>query len=112
MKILLIEDEPELRRSVKRFLSLEGYLVESAADYPSAAEKADLYQYDCILLDITIPGGSGLNIIKDLKRAGANTGIIIISAKDSLHDKVAGIELGADDYIPKPFHLSELNARI
>src|ERR1700758_4091839 len=112
MKILLIEDEPELRKSIKQYLNQEGYLVESASDYIKASEKVEDYTYDCILVDITLPGGNGLEIIKLLKENNSKAGIIIISAKNSLDDKITGLDLGADDYLPKPFHLSELNARI
>jgi DNA-binding response OmpR family regulator len=112
MKILLIEDEAELRNSIKEYLNMEGYLIESANDFIKASEKAELYDYDCVLVDISIPNGNGLNIIKKLKAAKSKAGIIIISAKNSLEDKIIGLELGADDYLTKPFHLSELNARI
>lgn len=112
MKILLIEDEPELRRSIKQFLHQEGYVVESASDFMKAADKAGAYDYDCVLVDITIPGGTGLDIVKQLKKSRSKAGIIIISAKNSLDDKITGLELGADDYLAKPFHLAELNARI
>jgi DNA-binding response OmpR family regulator len=112
MKILIIEDEPELRKSIKQYLHQEGYVVESAADFVNASEKANDYDYDCLLVDITLPGGNGLDIIKQLKQSGSKAGIIIISAKNSLDDKITGLDLGADDYLPKPFHLSELNARI
>jgi DNA-binding response OmpR family regulator len=112
VKILLIEDEPELRKSIKQYFHQEGYLVESAADYTKASEKAEDYDYDCVLVDITLPGGNGLDIVKQLKKNNSKAGIIIISAKNSLDDKIIGLDLGADDYLPKPFHLSELNARI
>ena len=112
MKILIIEDEPELLKSIRNYLELEGYVVEVAVDYLKALEKTAEYDYDCVLVDITLPGGSGLDIIKQFKQKKSNVGIIIISAKDSLSDKVAGLDLGADDYLPKPFHLFELNARI
>lgn len=112
MKILLIEDEPELRRSIKQYLQQEGYLIESADNFTKAAEKANVYTYDCVLVDITLPGGNGLDLIRQLKAAKSRTGVIIISAKNSLDDKINGLELGADDYLTKPFHLSELNARI
>lgn len=112
MKILLIEDEPELRRSVKTFLYQEGYVVESAEDYRKALSKTADYDYDCVLVDITLPGGSGLDIVKQLKKNHSKAGIIIISAKNSLDDKIKGLDIGADDYLPKPFHLSELNARV
>ncbi|HPQ08398.1 MAG TPA: response regulator transcription factor [Bacteroidia bacterium] len=112
MKILIIEDEPELRKSIKRFLYEEGYVVESANDYPDASEKISTYDYDIILVDITLPNGNGLKLIQQLKEINSKSGIIIISAKDSLDDKVKGLDLGADDYLTKPFHLAELNSRI
>jgi len=112
MKILLIEDEPELRKSIKQYLHQEGYLVESAADFIIAQEKTSLYEYDCILVDITLPKGSGLDIVKQLKEASSKAGIIIISAKNSSDDKIIGLDLGADDYLAKPFNLAELNSRI
>jgi DNA-binding response OmpR family regulator len=112
MKILVIEDEAELRRSIKEYLHNEGYVVESANDFPNASEKTLVYDYDCVLVDITLPKGSGLDIVKQLKKEGSQAGVIIISAKNSLDDKIVGLEYGADDYITKPFHLPELNARI
>lgn len=112
MKILLIEDEAELRKSIKQYLHQEGYLVESAADFVKASEKAGVYDYDCILVDITLPKGSGLEIIKQLKENHSKAGIIIISAKNSSGDKIKGLDLGADDYLAKPFDLAELNSRI
>ncbi len=112
MKILLIEDEPELRRSIKQYLHGEGYVVESAADFIKGSEKINDYQYDCILVDITLPSGSGLDIIKQLKENNSKAGIIIISAKNSADDKIIGLDLGADDYLAKPFNLAELNSRI
>lgn len=112
MKILLIEDEPELRKSIKHFLHQEGYIVESANDLIKAIEKIEVYDYDCILVDITLPKGNGLEIIKQLKQNFSKAGIIIISAKNSLDDKITGLDLGADDYLAKPFDLAELNSRI
>lgn len=112
MKLLLIEDESDLRKSIKQYLYQEGYLVESASDFLKAQEKAAIYEYDCILVDITLPFGSGLDIIKQIKASNSKAGIIIISAKNSLEDKISGLDLGADDYLPKPFELAELNARI
>jgi two-component system response regulator ArlR len=111
MKILVVEDEAEMRESIVQSLLEEQYVVEAAADYVSALEKLDLYSYDCILLDIGLPGGSGLSLLKELKREGREGAVIIISAKDSLDDKVRGLDLGADDYLAKPFHLAELRAR-
>lgn len=112
MKILLIEDEAQLRKSIKLYLHQEGYLVESASDFVKASEKTDVYDYDCILVDITLPKGSGLDIVKQMKDKGSKAGIIIISAKNSSTDKVKGLDLGADDYLAKPFDLAELNSRI
>ncbi|MDO9184444.1 MAG: response regulator transcription factor [Bacteroidia bacterium] len=112
MKILLIEDEPELRKSIKQYLHQEGYLVESASDFTKGSEKAGVYDYDCILVDITLPKGSGLDIVKQLKQNNSKAGIIIISAKNSSDDKITGLDLGADDYLAKPFDLAELNSRI
>ncbi|HWY12460.1 MAG TPA: response regulator transcription factor [Bacteroidia bacterium] len=112
MKILVIEDEAELRKSIKEYLYNEGYVVESASDFLKASEKTSVYEYDCVLVDITLPHGSGLDIIKKLKKTNSEAGVIIISAKNSLDDKITGLEYGADDYITKPFHLPELNARI
>lgn len=112
MKVLLIEDEQELRRSIRAFLQDVGFLVESANDFPSAMAKAEQYAYDAVLVDITLPKGSGLDIVRMLRKQNPNTGIIIISAKGSLDDKILGLDLGADDYLPKPFHLPELVARL
>jgi DNA-binding response OmpR family regulator len=112
MKILLIEDEKALSDSILSYLREEGYTCELATDYKNAGLKVDIYNYDCVVVDITLPGGSGLDIISDLKKKGSEAGIIIISAKNSLDDKIAGLDLGADDYLTKPFHLSELNSRI
>lgn len=112
MKILIIEDELELQNSIKQFLVKEKYLVESANDFEKAIEKIAIYDYDCILLDIMLPNGSGFDILKHIKSLNKNCNIIILSAKNSIDDKVLGLELGADDYLSKPFHLSELNARI
>lgn len=112
MKILLIEDEPELRKSIKQYLHQEGYVVESADDFLKGSEKVSDYDYDCILVDITLPNGNGLDIIRQLKKNNSKTGVIIISAKDSSDDKITGLDLGADDYLAKPFNLAELNARI
>ena len=112
MKILLIEDEPELQKSIEQYLEMEGNIVEISPDFHHAQEKISIYDYDCILIDITLPNGSGLDLLKEIKLKKSKAGIIIISAKNSLDDKVNGLDLGADDYLPKPFHLSELNSRI
>ena len=97
---------------MKIYLESEGYICETANDYQKASEKVNVYEYDCIVVDITLPKGSGLQIIEELKEKKSDAGIIIVSAKNSLDDKLKGLELGSDDYLTKPFHLSELNARI
>ncbi|MCU0428985.1 MAG: response regulator transcription factor [Cytophagaceae bacterium] len=112
MKILIIEDEKELRKSIVTYLSDLGYICESAATCKEAQDKVNDYSYDCILIDINLPDGSGLEVLKSIKKEKKQTGVIIISANNSLDDKIEGLELGSDDYLTKPFHLSELNARI
>jgi len=113
MKLLLIEDELELALTLQDFLQGEGYLVEWASDFPTAEEKASLYEYDCLIVDINLPGGgSGLDILRQLKHSRPETGVIIVSARNAFEDRIAGLDLGADDYLTKPFHLPELNARL
>ena len=112
MKILIIEDEKDLRRSMVSYLSQEGYLCESAGDYNEAMEKIGVYEYDIFVVDIMLPGGTGLDLVAEIKKLGSQAGIIIVSAKDSIEDKIKGLEIGSDDYLTKPFHLSELNARV
>lgn len=112
MKLLIIEDELSLQELMTKSLKKDGYVVENAMDYGSAMDKLAGYSYDCVLLDINLPGGSGLDILEWLKKSGSRANVIIISARDSIDDKVRGLELGADDYLAKPFHMAELNARI
>lgn len=112
MKVLIIEDEIELQKTLADSLIREHFVIETASDFESASEKLAVYDYDCILLDIMLPGGSGLELLKQLKESGKSGNVIVISAKDSLDDKLKGLELGADDYLTKPFHIAELNARI
>ena len=112
MKILIIEDEPSLSELIEREIISEGYVAECARDFISAETKIVGYNYDCILLDISLPGGSGLELLAKLRAMGRRENVIIISARDSVDDRVAGLELGADDYLPKPFHMAELMARI
>lgn len=112
MKILIIEDEPSLSELIEREVISEGYVAECARDFISAETKIVGYNYDCILLDISLPGGSGLDLLAKLRAMGRRENVIIISARDSVDDRVAGLELGADDYLPKPFHMAELMARI
>lgn len=112
MKILIVEDECHLRLLVKEALEKERCVVEEAADLNSAIEKIGTYDYDCVLLDIMLPDGSGLDFLRRLKELRKKENVIIISAKDSLDDKILGLELGADDYLPKPFYMAELIARV
>ncbi len=112
MKLLIVEDDPSLRELMRRALAEERYVVETASDFAEADAKISGYTYDCILLDIMLPGGSGLKLLDHIKELHKRENVIIISAKDSLDDKVYGLEKGADDYLPKPFHMAELKARI
>lgn len=112
MKILIIEDEENLRQNIAEYLRQENYVCEIASDFQSAIEKILVFDYDCILLDITLPDGNGLQLLKVLKDENKTDGVIIISAKNSLDDKLDGLNLGADDYLTKPFHLPELSARL
>ncbi len=112
MKVLIVEDEKALSDVIATTLEKLGYLTERAENFELAAEKIALFEYDCILLDIMLPDGSGLDILRRLKTDNKLGGVIIISAKDSIEDKVDGLNLGADDYLAKPFHLSELSARV
>jgi DNA-binding response OmpR family regulator len=112
LKILIIEDEKALSESISTYLKAQDYICETAFDFNAAIEKIELFDYDCILLDITLPGGSGLNILKALRENNKADGVLIISAKNAIDDKVQGLVSGADDYLSKPFHLSELSARI
>ena len=112
MKILIIEDEAEMSRNMQTTMEKENYLVEAVSSYKEALSKIGIYDYDCILLDISLPDGNGLELLKILKDKGLSDAVIIVSAKDSLDDRVLGLNLGADDYLPKPFHMAELNARV
>ena len=112
MKILIVEDERKLSDSIVASLSSEKYLCEQAFTYDDAKMKVNLYEYDCVLLDLMLPGGNGLDILRDIRKQRNPVGVIIVSAKDSLDDKVKGLEIGADDYLAKPFHLAELSMRI
>jgi DNA-binding response OmpR family regulator len=112
MKVLVVEDEKELLKTISTYLKMEGYIVEEATDYREGSEKINLYEYDCILADLGLPDGNGLKLIELLKSRQSNTGVMIISARNSLEDKITGLDIGADDYLTKPFNLSELNARI
>jgi DNA-binding response OmpR family regulator len=112
MKILIIEDEIELLIAVSNYLTKEGYICELADNFSKASEKLTIYEYDIILLDITLPDGNGLDLLPAIRKHNVRAGVIILSAKNSLDDKISGLDSGADDYITKPFQLSELNSRI
>lgn len=112
MKLLVIEDETGLRESIRDYFTDTGNICETVSHYPAALQKINVYRYDCIILDITLPQGNGLDILQALKQNRFPDGVLIISAKDSLDDRLQGLDLGADDYLTKPFHLSELRARV
>lgn len=112
MKILLVEDEAALRDSIISYFTEEGSICETAENYASALTKINIYNYDCIVLDLTLPDGDGMEILRKLKQMHKTDGVLIISARHSLDDKLSGLNLGADDYLVKPFHLSELKARV
>ena len=112
MKILIVEDELDLQQSITSFLQKEANICETASNFMEGSYKASLYNYDIILLDINLVNGSGIDILKMLKKENKSAGVIIISANNSLDDKLKGLDLGADDYLTKPFHLAELNSRI
>ena len=112
MKILIVEDEVQMVENMSKNLLAEGYLVETASNFVQAQERIGVYEYECILLDINLPDGNGLELLKIIKEKGLQDGVIIVSARDSLDDKLQGLDLGADDYLPKPFHMAELRARV
>ncbi len=112
MKLLIIEDETDLRNIILKYLQKEGYVCEIAIDFPEAFKKINNYDYDCVLVDLNLPKGDGLNLVRMLRDDKTKAGIIIISARNSIEDRINGLEIGADDYLTKPFNLSELNARI
>lgn len=112
MRILIVEDERSLLQSIIQYFTWEQFTCEGVSSYQEAACKIDGFQYDCIILDLNLPGGNGLRLLQHLRGNKKNDGVIIISARDSLDDKISGLDNGADDYLTKPFHLSELNARV
>lgn len=112
MKILIVEDDADLREIISTSLQQERYIVETAADLSAARAKALIYEYDALLLDIMLPDGNGLDLLRELVAKGKHMNVIILSAKDAIEDKVEGLELGADDYLAKPFHIAELHARL
>lgn len=112
MKILVVEDEIKLQETIVEFLEKEKMIVETADNYQQALDKIISFDYDCILLDMMLPDGDGMSLLKELKNLHKETSVIILSAKDSVDDKVEGLLVGADDYLAKPFHFAELLARI
>ncbi len=112
MKILIVEDNVRLLEAITETLELEKYLCETSQDFQSAHEKIFLYNYDILIVDINLPDGSGLELIKEIKKQNSSTGIIVVSARNSLDNKIEGLDLGADDYITKPFDMAELVARV
>ncbi|MGG9961819.1 response regulator transcription factor [Ferruginibacter sp. SUN106] len=112
MNLLIVEDEPELSHSIATYLLQNKFTCDTALDFPSANSKISSGEYSCIILDLNLPGGSGLELLRRLKKINKTEGVLIISAKNSLDDKIEGLELGADDYLTKPFHLAELSARV
>jgi len=112
MKILIVEDEPQLLDSMSSYFTKEGYICELANNYREADLKLNDYDYDCVILDLTLPDGNGLDLLKELQQRKEKTGVIILSARYSLEDRILGLRSGADDYLPKPFYMSELHARL
>lgn len=112
MKLLIVEDDRSLSRSINDYLKLEGHICEVALKLSEAVEKAAVNKYDCIILDIGLPDGTGLDLIREMKANKLTGGILILSAKSSLDDKLMGLNMGADDYLTKPFHFAELSARL
>ncbi len=112
MKLLIVEDEKDLSQSIVKYLGSEKFICEVAYDFHTAMEKIHVNDYSCIILDINLPNGNGLDILKELKLLAKDEGVLIISARDSLDDKIRGLNLGGDDYLAKPFHLAELAARV
>ena len=112
MKILIVEDEPAIAKSITDYMAPNAFMCESASTVAEAMEKIELYNYDCILLDLMLPDGDGFEILRQLRRLKKTDGLIIISAKEALDTRIEGLQLGADDYLTKPFHLSELLVRV
>lgn len=112
MKVLIVEDEKEMAQSIAQYLRQESYVCEIAYNQFDAEERILMHEYDCILLDISLPDGSGLKILEKLKKENKMEAVIVISAKNAVDDKILGLRLGADDYLAKPFHLAELAARV
>lgn len=112
MKILIIEDEQDLLQLILRYFKKEGYVCEHASSFVEGYKKLNNYEYDCAIIDLNLPQGDGMKLVELLRKDDHKTGIIIISARDTVDDRINGLNLGADDYLVKPFNLSELNARV
>lgn len=112
MKILIVEDEPDLLNLVRRYFKKEGYVCESAITFIEGFKKINNFEYDCAIIDLNLPGGDGLKLVEMLRKENTKTAILIVSARETIDDRIKGLEIGADDYLTKPFNLSELNARI
>jgi len=112
MKILIVEDEPDLLNLVKRYFKREGYVCEEATTFREGYKKINNFEYDCAIIDLNLPGGDGLKLVEMLRQDNIQTAILIVSARETIDDRIKGLEIGADDYLTKPFNLSELNARI
>ena len=112
MKLLIVEDNEQLVEEISTFLQDNKFLTESAYTLKDAQEKVEMYRYDLVIIDLGLPDGDGLDLITQIKEKDSEIAIIVLTARDSLDSKVQGLEYGADDYLTKPFHKSELNARI
>lgn len=112
MKLLFVEDDRDLLKSLLFYFNEYGYNCENAKSLTEAIDKVSIHNYDCIILDLTLPDGDGLDLLRQIKYKKINVGVIVLSANSNLDDKITGLDLGADDYMTKPFHLSELNSRI
>jgi DNA-binding response OmpR family regulator len=112
MKLLIVEDDQDLLRTILKYFDSFGYVLEKAKSIEQGKEKLINHNYDCVILDLNLPDGSGISLLELIKNNNKDTGVIILSANGSLETKIAGLEIGADDYLTKPFHLSELNARV
>ncbi len=112
MKFLIVEDEQDLLDLIARYLKKEGHVCEQAPNFKEGYKKINNHEYDCAIVDLNLPDGDGMRLVDILRKESVETGIVIVSAKDTVEDRIKGLDLGADDYLTKPFNLAELNARI
>jgi len=112
MKVLIVEDNAALTTIITTYLERSGFVCEQVTDLKQALEKLYGFSYDIVLLDLTLPDGDGLTLLEQLKSKWSATGVLIMSAKNALDDRLKGLDMGADDYLPKPFHMAELNSRM